>query len=111
MENKPVILIVGTRCTPEQEEKFHKWYEEIHIPLLFEFPGMTEVKRWKLLNEGDEYPQYLAIYEFESQSALEAWQTSPERDAAMKETDETWKEGKFEVIWRLSYEVLKTWQR
>ena len=111
MENKPVINVVGTRCKPEQEEKFNNWYDEIHIPLLFKFQGMTEVKRWKLLTEGAEYPEYLAIYEFENWSACEAWQTSPEREAAMEEMDESWKEGKFEVNWRVHYEVLKTWQR
>jgi len=111
MENKPVILIVGTRCTPEKEEKFQRWYNEIHIPLLFKFPGMTGVKRWKLLAEGDEYPQYLAIYEFESQSAYEKFLNSPEREAATQEMNETWKEGKFEVVWRVQYGVLNTWQR
>ena len=111
MENKPVIHIVGTRCKPEQEEKFNKWYDEIHIPLLFKFPGMTGVKRWKLLTEDGGYPEYLAIYEFENQSAYEEWQTSPEREAAMIEMNETWKEGMFEVNWRVQYEALKTWQR
>ena len=111
MENKPVINIVGTRCKPEVEEKFNKWYDEIHIPLLFKFPGMTGVKRWKLLTGDGEYPEYLAIYEFENRGAYEAFQTSPEREVAMKEMEETWKEGKFEVIWRVQYESLKTWQR
>ncbi len=111
MENKPVIYIVGTRCKPEQEEKFNKWYNDVHIPLLFKFQGMTEVKRWKLLTEDGKYPEYLAIYEFENQSVFEAWQTSPERETAMKEADGTWKEGKFEVSWRVLYEALKTWQR
>ena len=111
MGNKPIISVLGTRCKPEREEEFNKWYDEIHIPLLFKFPGMTGVKRWKLLNGNGEYPEYLALYEFENQGAFEAFQTSLEREVAIKEMDETWKEGKFETIWRLQYESLKTWQR
>ena len=30
---------------------------------------------------------------------------------AIKEMKETWKEGKFEVIWWVQYESLKSWQR
>ncbi len=41
MENNLVINMVATRCQPEVEVKFNKWYDEIHIPLLFKFPGMT----------------------------------------------------------------------
>ena len=111
MASKSVVHIIGTRCKPEQEEKFNRWYDEIHIPMLFKFPGMTGVKRMKRYTEGDEYPEYLAIYEFENQDAFEAFQASPEREAATEETGQTWGENKFELIWRVQYEVLKTWQR
>ena len=111
MTDKPIILIRATQCQPEVEEKFNKWYDEIHIPLLLKFKGITEVTRYKLMNETEEYPKYLAIYKFESQSTLEAYETSPELVAALAELKETWKEGGFESKWRVQYEVMKTWKR
>ena len=111
METKPVIHIVGTRCRPENEEKFNKWYDEIHIPMLLRFKGLKAVTRYKITHEAEEYPNYLAIYKFEGQEAYEAYETSPELAAAMKETRETWKEGDIQLKWRVQYEPMKTWER
>ncbi len=111
MEVKPIIHVIATECRPEDEEKFNKWYDEIHIPLLLKFKGITEATRYRLINETEEYPKYLAIYKLESQSAFEAYETSPELVAALAELKETWKEGGFESKWRVQYEVMKTWKR
>lgn len=111
METKPVINVVATQCRPEVEAKFNKWYDEIHIPLLFKFKGMKKVTRYKILRESGEYPAYLAIYEFESQKALEEYETSPELAAGREEMKETWKGEGFEIKWRVQYEAMKTWER
>ena len=111
METKPVIHIVGTRCRPEDEEKFNKWYIEVHIPMLLKFKGLKAVTRYEIINEAEEYPKHLAIYKFESQQAYEAYETSPELAAAREERDETWKEGGYEVKWRVQYEPMETWER
>jgi len=104
-----VINVVATECQPEVEEKFNKWYDEIHIPLLFKFKGMRRVTRYKILKETEEYPSYLAIYEFESRQAFEEYVNSPELAAGRAEMNETWKGGGFEIKWRVQYETMKTW--
>lgn len=111
METKPVIHMVATRCQPEDEEKFNRWYDEIHIPLLLKFKGMKKVTRYKIIYETEEYPKYLAMYKFESQKAYEEYETSPELAAAREEQRETWKERGFEVKWRVQYELIKTLER
>ncbi len=111
METGPVINVVATQCQPEVEEKFNRWYDGVHIPLLFKFKGMTEVTRYKLLKETDEYPRYLAIYKFESRKAYLEYEISPELAAAREEMKETWKEGGFEIKWRVQYEAIKTCKR
>ena len=111
METKPVINIVGTRCRPEDEEKFNKWYEEVHVPLLLRFKGLKAVTRYKITSEAEEYPKYLAIYKFDSQEAFQAYETSPELAAAREEMRETWKERGYEIKWRVQYESMKTWER
>ena len=111
METKPVINIIGTRCRPEDEEKFNKWYDEIHIPLVFRFKGLKAATRYKITHETEEYPKYVTIYEFESQEAFEAYDNGPEGAASNEDTRETWKERGLERKWRVQYERIKTWQR
>ena len=111
METKPIINVVATQCKPEEERKFNEWYDEIHIPMLLKFKGITEVTRYKIIGKSPEYPKYMAIYEFESQSAFEAYQTSPELAAAREEMKGTWEGQEFEIRWRVQYEPIKTWER
>ena len=111
MKEKPMINIRAIQCQPEFDEKFNKWYEEVHIPMLFKSKEVKEVTRYKLIDGTEEDPKYLTIYKFDSLSDFEAFDTGPERAAAREEMRETWPEGGFESKWRLRYEVMKTWKR
>ena len=107
----PYINIVATECEPEEEQKFNRWYDETHIPLLFKFKGMKKVTRYKIAKETEGFPTYLAVYEFESKQAYEAYTKSAELAAGREEMDKTWKGGGFEIKWRVQYEAMKTWEK
>ena len=109
MKDAPIINVVATRCHPDDEEKFNKWYDEVHIPLLLKLKGLTEVTRYRIVNDTGEYPRYLTIYHYESQKAYEASQSSPEFAAVMDEMKETWKERDYERIWKVQYEFVRSW--
>ena len=111
MEKEPTIHIVATQCQPEVEDEFNAWYDDIHIPMLLKYKGITEVTRYKIARESEEYPKYLAIYKFENKDAYEAYKASPELAAAIEEAEGTWKEGGYEIKWRVQYEPMKTWRR
>lgn len=111
MESNLVINMVAIRCQPEVEDKFNKWYDEIHIPLLFKFPGMTRVTRYKNLKETAGESPYLAIYEFKDRQALAEYEQSPELTAARTEMQETWQGKGFEITWRMQYAAIQTWER
>ena len=111
METKPIIHLVAADCRPEHEAKFNKWYNDIHIPMLLKFKGIKKVTRYKITKEAKEYPKYLTIYTFESQKAYEEYEASPELTAAREENRETWKEGGYEIKWRVQYEPVKNWER
>jgi hypothetical protein len=111
MANKSFINVVTTECPPEVEEKFNKWYDEIHVPLLFKFKKMKRVTRYKLLKETGGNPSFAAVYEFENQKDYEEYSKSTELAAARAEMKETWGEGGFEVVSRAQYEFLKSWER
>jgi len=106
-----VINMVTTECKPEVEEKFNKWYNEVHVPLLSKYKGMKKVTRYKILNKTDEFPTYLCIYEFDSPAEYQGYSNSQELADARAEMNETWKEGGWEIKWRVQYEEMKTWQK
>ena len=110
MEAK-LINIMGTRCRPEVDAKFNKWYEQVHIPMLLKFKGLKAATRCKIVKSAPEYPEYVVIYEFENRKAFEDYGKSPELAAALAEMKETWKDGGYDVVWRVQYEVLKTWRK
>jgi len=110
MEGKPVILIVATRCHPEDEEKFNRWYDETHVPGVFEFDRLKKVTRYKAVSDGESH-DYLAIYEFDSQQDFDAYEKSQAFIAAHKEMREFWKVRCYERLLRLAYQPVKVWER
>jgi hypothetical protein len=111
METGRVINIVASECQPDQEIKFNKWYNEIHIPMLLKLTGLVGVTRYKLAGDANGQAKYLAIYKFKDQSSLESFEKSVELAAARDEMAQTWKDGGFEIKWRAPYEVIKTWKK
>jgi len=93
MDVKPVINVVGIQCQPKVDEKFNIWYDQTHIPMLLKFGGLRGATRYKILKPSEEYPQYLAIYEFNSKQAFEEYRASPELTAALDKQLEIGLEG------------------
>ena len=111
MNTEKMLQIVATDCKPEDEEKFNKWYNEIHIPLLLKYPGMVKATRYKLHGESPGQAKYLAIYEFKDSQAIDDFQQSNELADAITETNETWKEQMFDMQWVAMYEPVKIWEK
>ncbi len=111
MSESRIINIIATGCPAEIEVKFNKWYNEVHIPLLFKYQGMKKVTRYQLAGEGEGQAKYLAVYEYDTKEALDVLSKSQEFAAAMEEMQGTWQGGGFEIKWMANYEPIKTWER
>jgi heme-degrading monooxygenase HmoA len=111
MAKTRVLNIVATECPPKNVVKFNKWYDEVHIPMLFKFKGMKKVTRYRIMEDNKEKARYLAVYEFETKEALAAYSKSPEFKAAIDEMNTTWKGNMFEIKWADNCEPIKTWER
>jgi uncharacterized protein (TIGR02118 family) len=111
MAKARLLNIVATECPPKNDAKFNKWYDEVHIPMLFKFKGMKKVTRYRIMEDIKEKARYLAVYEFDTKEALEAYAKSPEFKAAIDEMNATWKGDMFEIKWADNYEPIKTWER
>jgi len=105
-----VINIRGMDCAPEIEEKFNKWYNEVHIPMLLKSGQVKRATRFARVGDDPNYPKYLAIYEFEDKAAFAKYNTSPAMAAVLEEMEQSWPEGGFESKWRAQYEAIKTWE-
>ena len=115
MKAKHVINIAGTVCPPEADEVFNKWYDEKHIPVNMEFNGLIGVTRYKIVRSTDyaivkEYPQYLTTYEFKDSATFEAWNASPELAAATEGAPELFAKLGVDLLWRVQYESIKSWE-
>ena len=71
MENNGMINLRWFDCPPEVEEKFNKWYNETHIPMLLKSGQIENVTRYRRIGDDKTFPKYLTIYEFEDLEAFE----------------------------------------
>lgn len=108
MAKKQILNIVTTQCQPHEEEKFNKWYNETHVPMLLKFDRIQAVGRYKVINKNTELPQYLAVYKFSDLKAFEDFEKSPELEAAIKEMIDSWGK-RIDTISRIQYVTIKEW--
>ena len=109
--SEKILQIVATECDPAVEDRFNQWYNGVHVPLLFKYPGMTNVARYKIQGDPQGQQTYLAMYEFESAESMAAMPSSDEFKAAMAEMQESWPSGGIDIKYNTTYETLKTWHR
>jgi len=105
------VSIITTECSPEEETKVNKWYNEVHIPMLLKYKGLKKAARYKIIGENKDKPNYLAIYEYDSKEAMTAISGSPDFKAAIAEMDQTWKGKSFRIKGALNCEPIKAWER
>lgn len=57
------ILYVASRpVSPEREEEYNTWYNEVHMPEICELPGVLSARRFAPVTDGG---PYVALYEIE----------------------------------------------
>ena len=65
------VMVVMMDVDPEDEEEFHKWYNEQHIPERLEIPGYVSARRFKLENGEGGVLKYMCLWEMEDAAALQ----------------------------------------
>jgi antibiotic biosynthesis monooxygenase (ABM) superfamily enzyme len=111
MTKTRIINIVATECAPENDAKFNKWYDEVHIPMLMKFKGIKKVTRYRLIEENAPRPKFIAVYEYDNRKDFDGLTQSAEFQAAIAEMNETWKDPKIDIKWAVSGEPIKTWEQ
>jgi heme-degrading monooxygenase HmoA len=114
MDKKPILRITGTEPPPGMDEAYNKWYNDLHIEEVMQFGGLNWAIRWKLRGESNPpgiYPTYLSLYQWESQEALNRWQTSSEREANANDFLENWTAKGARLIWFAEFDLIKKWKK
>ena len=116
MNKKTVIWTVGIQCNAEDEVKFNTWYDDIHVPMLLKGESVKKVTRFKLADETyhvgtttQACPNYLTIYEFESQEKFNEWINGQARAEAGDDKDKTWGNKVYELKWATRYNLINAW--
>ncbi len=115
MTDSPVIWTVGLQCRPEDEDRFNRWYDEVHVPMLLEGGQVARVTRYRLATETYDAapgamtcPTYQTIYEFETHDRFDAWMNGEERAAAGKDKAAGRDERPYDVVWAARYDVMSS---
>ena len=60
---KGIMFVESWPSSPDREQEYNTWYDEVHIPQLLTFDGIVGARRLRPVNgEGP----YVAIYELEA---------------------------------------------
>lgn len=70
------IMEVRVDIDPAYEEEWNKWYNEVHLPEIVGCPGFLRARRFVAV---DGSPKYIAIYDIDSEKALETTEFSNRR--------------------------------
>ena len=113
MDKKIVIHMVGSDCgKPEKEKEFNEWYNNRHVPMMLKSPYVKRAARYERIGDNKEFPEYLAIYEMESDEALDMFLKSPYRqNELLQDSGAKAKAGDFVRRWLVDYKQIATWEK
>jgi antibiotic biosynthesis monooxygenase (ABM) superfamily enzyme len=111
MAKGKIINIIVTECAPENDAKFNKWYNEVHIPMLMKYKGIKKVTRYRVIGEEEQRPKFIAIYEYDTKDDLDTLPKTPEFQEAIAEMQETWKGNMPDIKMAISAEPIETWEQ
>jgi hypothetical protein len=65
---KAIIAAFSNPASPEVEDEFNTWYDQVHLQEILGIPGVTAGTRYRLADGANPFPQphrYLAIYQLD----------------------------------------------
>jgi hypothetical protein len=121
IENAPVMHLEAYRLSPEDREKYIKWFDEygskIFIPLFLESPGLKRYdwfkdtgRRRRTFTRESEYPPYLSIMYFDDIKSFETYTKSASLIAFNKALRTVFPYG-LNYKWYVQYQLVKSWRK
>lgn len=60
------LLQVSSRAQPGRDAEYNEWYDSTHVVDVLAVPGFKACQRYVRANIGDDRPEYVAVYEVET---------------------------------------------
>ena len=111
MPANKIIQIVASESTPEKEAEFYKWYTDFHIPILMEYEGLKQAGGYQRIGDDELGAKFLAIYEFETREAMDAFPGSDAFKDAIADFEANKERVGFTMKWVASYELVKSYKK
>lgn len=111
MPNNRIIQIVASESTPEKEAEFNKWYSDVHVPMLFGYEGVKRASRYQRIGDDEHGAKFLAVYEFETKGAMEAFPRSDAFADAVEDFENNKEALGFRMKWAASYELIRSYEK
>lgn len=97
----PYLYLARLNVDGEAESDFNAWYDEEHLPLLAEVPGVICARRFVVRNHDDRHVRYLATYHLEHRDVV---QSGPWKDALKtpwtRRVEAALHDVSFDMFWR-----------
>lgn len=109
MAKQRFIYHLTIQCSPEMEDEFNRWYNDVHMPLVMRGGMLKAVRRYKVTDAIESSAStYLTLCEFEDRATFEKWLASDILAEAKADREKTM--GGKDVVWtsRAFYEPVGT---
>ena len=88
--SRPLFVAMTNSVSPERDDEFNHWYNEVHGKDLLSLPTMRSMTRYRALQQitpggGTPHHQYMAIYDLDDPKA--AYEALVERRSTFTMTD------------------------
>ena len=98
-----VLYTVKSTISRENEAAYNEWYNDIHIPQFLSYPGVVSAHRFRAIM-GEEFYQYISLYEFKNEKTLRGMLASEEMKALKADFDQRFPESQrvaaaYEQVW------------
>lgn len=106
--NPTVLRIIGSNFRPGKEEEINLWWSSHHVPLILTGQALAG-ERYQRIGDDKAYPQFLVIYEFESEKALNDYLKSPLHKEIAPEDERRagWRQrGDISDVWEMNYRLI-----
>jgi antibiotic biosynthesis monooxygenase (ABM) superfamily enzyme len=111
MADKPYLWIVFVRLPAELEDKFERWYDDVHVPLVTAGGHFSSITRYRMT---DAFPsdlsKYIAVCEFRDEDIFRQWLVSDARAEAARDTAATWAGTDMEFMPKAFYEPYRSYE-
>jgi len=103
LRSAKVIWPVGMECTPGKEDDFNKWYDETHVPLFLQVPGVVAAARYQRAINRKEFPAFLNIYGLEDEASIGKLARGEGMEVSLKDARENITGLGLKVQWQAHY--------